>query len=251
MTRAAALVAGASRGIAFTGAGVSAESGIPTFRGEGGLWRQYDPYRVASLDSFLQDPTRYWEVSRQRWPAFAAALPNPAHTALAAMEREGHLAGVVTQNTDGLHVEAGTGRLIELHGSGRVVRCLDCGAEEPRAGVQGRLDRELPPRCRRCRGIHIKPAVVLFGEAMPVGAVAEAYELARACDLMLVVGSSLQVYPAANVPLTAVEEGAPLLIVNADPTPFDRLAEVTLRGRAAQILPELLRLAARPAVGDG
>lgn len=251
MRRSAALLAAATSGVAFTGAGVSAESGIPTFRGEGGLWRQYDPYRVASLDSFLEDPTRYWEVSRLRWPAFAAARPNPGHTALAVMEREGHLTGVVTQNTDGLHLEAGTRRLVELHGSGRVVRCLDCGAEEQRAGVQARLDSEMPPRCLRCHSIHIKPAVVLFGEAMPAGAVAEAYELARACDLMLVVGSSLQVYPAANVPLTAVQVGAPLVIVNADPTPFDRQAEVVLRGRAGQVLPELLRLVARPAVGDG
>ncbi|MDR0358641.1 MAG: NAD-dependent protein deacylase, partial [bacterium] len=145
---AAELVAAAARGVAFTGAGVSAESGIRTFRGQDGLWKEYDPYKVSSIEYFKQDPSYYWSVSRLRWPSFVDARPNPAHYALAAMEEAGHLAGVVTQNTDGLHADAGTGRLIELHGTGRLVRCLDCGAEEPRQDVQDRLDEELPPRCR-------------------------------------------------------------------------------------------------------
>jgi NAD-dependent deacetylase len=222
---------------------VSAESGIRTFRGEDGLWKEYDPYKVSSLEYFLRDPAYYWRVSRQRWPAFAAARPNAAHRALADMERDGRLAAVVTQNTDGLHLDAGTRRLLELHGSGRVVRCLDCGNEEPRASVQERLATELPPHCLRCHGVHIKPAVVFFGEAMPAAAVRESLRLAQECDVMLVVGSSLQVYPAADVPLTASESNAPLVIVNAEPTPFDRLAEVVLRGRAGEILPRLGALA--------
>jgi NAD-dependent deacetylase len=244
LTAAASLLSGARRGVAFTGAGVSAESGIRTFRGEDGLWKEYDPYKVASIDAFLEDPKRYWEVSRQRWSSFAHARPNAAHRALAAMEAAGKLAAVVTQNTDGLHRDAGTRRLIELHGSGRVVRCLDCGAEEPREQVQARLEREMPPHCLRCGSIHIKPAVVFFGEAMPRPAVEEAFELATHCDLMLVVGSSLQVYPAAQVPLAAVEAEAPLVIVNAEPTPFDEMADVVLTGQAGAILPALLERAA-------
>jgi NAD-dependent deacetylase len=243
LAAAAALLGRARRGVAFTGAGVSAESGIRTFRGDDGLWKEYDPYKVASIDSFLEDPARYWEVSRLRWSSFAQARPNRAHHALAAMEAAGALTAVVTQNTDGLHREAGTRRLVELHGNGRAVRCLDCGAEEARAAVQARLELELPPRCLRCRSAHIKPAVVFFGEAMPEAAVGEAFALARDCDLMLVVGSSLQVYPAADVPLTAVESGAPLVIVNAEATPLDRYATVVIRGQAGTMLPMLKDLA--------
>jgi NAD-dependent deacetylase len=240
LERAAELVAAARRGVAFTGAGVSAESGIRTFRGQDGLWRQHDPYRTASIDYFLRDPSHYWQVSAERWPTYRQARPNPGHYALAAMEEAGRLAGVITQNTDGLHREAGTERLVELHGNGSTVRCLDCGATEPRPDVQARLDVEMPPRCRTCHGIHLKPTVVFFGEALPAAAVQEALRLARGCDLMLVVGSSLQVYPAASMPGIAVEAGAPLIIVNDEPTPMDVIADVVLRGRSGEILPLLV-----------
>jgi NAD-dependent deacetylase len=243
MARAADLLAAARQGVAFTGAGVSAESGIRTFRGQDGLWRQYDPYKVASIEGFREDPAVYWRVASEGWRMFRQARPNPGHVALAAMEEAGHLAGVVTQNTDGLHRDAGTRRLIELHGNGRTVRCLDCGATEPRPDVQARLDRELPPRCGTCGGGHIKPDVVFFGEALPSAAMMEAFRLARQSDLMLVVGSSLQVYPAADVPEAAAERGVPLVIVNDEPTPLDVAATVVLRGRSGEVLPELQRLA--------
>jgi NAD-dependent deacetylase len=239
LRRAAALLAGARRGVAFTGAGVSAESGIQTFRGQDGLWKRHDPYRTASLQHFLQDPSVYWTVSRERWPGFRRARPNPAHLALAEMESAGHLAAVVTQNTDGLHQEAGTRRVIELHGTGGTVRCLDCGASEPRADVQARLDREMPPLCPACGGCRMKPTVVFFGEGLPPGAIEEAFELAEACDVMLVVGSTLLVYPAADVPRIAVREGASLVVLNDEPTPMDAQAAVVLRGQAGQILPAL------------
>jgi NAD-dependent deacetylase len=240
--RAAELLLGASKGVALTGAGVSAESGIPTFRGAGGLWSQYDPVKVASLDNFMRDPSAYWMVARERGPAVLAARPNPGHHALAGLEKAGHLVALVTQNTDGLHQDAGSRRVIELHGSGRTVQCLDCGARERRADVQARLDAEMPPRCRMCGGIFLKPTVVLFGEAMPIPAVEEAFALARAADVMLVVGSSLVVYPAAHVPLAAVEAGATLIVINAEPTPIDRFAEVVIRGRSGEILPQLHEL---------
>jgi NAD-dependent deacetylase len=240
---AARLVTAAQRGVAFTGAGVSAESGIRTFRGEDGLWKQYDPVKTATLSYFLQDPTFYWGVSRERWHTYREARPNPGHYALAALEEQGHLCGVVTQNTDSLHLEAGSRNLVELHGNGRTVRCLDCGASEARAEVQSRLEAEMPPRCLTCGGIHIKPAVVFFGESLPTAAVAEAVRLATECDLMLVVGSSLAVRPAADLPVLAAEQGAPLVIVNDEPTPLDELATVVLRGRSGKILPEIQRLA--------
>jgi NAD-dependent deacetylase len=237
--RAAELLAAAQRGVALTGAGVSAESGIPTFRGEGGLWREYDPIKVATIDTFMADPKVYWEVAKARGPAALAAEPNPGHYALVGLERAGRLAAVVTQNTDGLHQDAGSGRVIELHGSGRMVQCLDCGTREPRADVQRRLEFQMPPRCRICGGTYLKPTVVLFGEPMPLDAVAEANALADDADVMLVVGSSLVVYPAAELPMRAVRAGAALVIVNAEPTPYDRVAEVVIHGRSGDVLPEL------------
>lgn len=228
--------------MAFTGAGVSAESGIRTFRGQDGIWKQYDPYKVASIDYFLRDPSTYWQVAAERWHTYREAQPNPGHAALAAMEEEGHLVAVVTQNTDGLHRDAGTRRLIELHGNGRTVRCVDCRSAEPRVEVQARLREELPPRCRLCGGVRIKPDVVFFGEPLPAAAMTEAFQLALECDLMLVVGSSLQVYPAADVPAVARERGAPLVIVNDEPTPLDVAASVVLRGRSGEVLPEVQRL---------
>src|SRR5579859_1529586 len=161
--RAADLLAGATGGLALTGAGVSAESGIPTFRGEGGLWKKFDPVKVASIDYFLADPSAYWSATRERGRIALAATPNPGHRALAELEVAGHLAAIVTQNTDGLHQDSGSRRVIELHGSGRTVQCLDCGTREPRSEVQARLEVEMPPRCPACSGTFLKPTVILFG----------------------------------------------------------------------------------------
>ena len=240
--RAAALLAAAHHAVALTGAGVSAESGIPTFRGEGGLWTKYDPVKVSSIDSFLADPASYWRVSRERGTVALSARPNAGHDALAAMEAAGHLVAVVTQNTDGLHQVSGSRRVIELHGSGRTVQCLECGKLEPRAEVQARLEVEMPPRCPNCGGTFLKPTVVLFGEPMPTDAVNQAFDLARQADVMLVVGSSLVVYPAADVPLVAIQSGARLIVINAEPTPFDRFASVVIHGRSGEVLPEIARL---------
>ena len=225
-----------------TGAGVSAESGIPTFRGEGGLWTKYDPIKVASIEYFMADPSAYWKVSKDRGRVALAAHPNPGHHALAALEAKGHLVAVVTQNTDGLHQESGSRNVIEVHGSGRTVQCLDCGNREPRGEVQARLDVEMPPRCKICDGVFLKPTVVLFGEPMPPAAMQNAFALARQADVMLVVGSSLAVYPAADIPLVAVRSGARMVVVNAEPTPFDELAEVVIRGKSGEVLPEIVSL---------
>jgi NAD-dependent deacetylase len=239
LEKAAELIARARRGVAFTGAGISQESGIQTYRGAGGLWNTASP-KTYSIEFFLADPAAYWEVAKERGARLLAARPNPAHEALVVLEGRGNLAAVVTQNVDGLHLQAGSAEVVELHGNGRTVVCLDCGNSEPRAHVQARLDEELPPRCLLCGGIHMKPAAVFFGEAMPHEATKRAFELAESCDLMLVVGSSLVVYPAAQVPLAAHEAGAPMVIINAEPTPFDHLAEVVIEGRAGEVLPKLV-----------
>lgn len=241
---AADLLSAAQRGLALTGAGVSAESGIPTFRGDGGLWTKYDPIKVASLAYFMADPSAYWKVSKERGSVALAARPNPGHNALAALETSGHLVAIATQNTDGLHQDSGSRRVIELHGSGRTVECLDCGNREPRRDVQARLEVEMPPRCGICGGIFLKPTVVLFGEPMPHAAVQQAFALARSADVMLVVGSSLVVYPAAEIPVAAVRSGASLIVINAEPTPLDELASVVIRGKSGEVLPEIVRLLA-------
>jgi len=244
LAEAAALLRRARTGIAFTGAGVSVESGIPHFRGEGGLWTKFDPYKVAHIDTFRKDPAQYWTYSLNHRRTDAA--PNPAHRALVELERQGNLRAVVTQNTDGLHQQAGSGRVIELHGSSHEVVCLDCEARLPRDQAD-RMNREhCPPSCPACGGRFLKPTVVLFGEALPVGPLRDAQALAMAADVVLVVGSSLQVYPAAGIPRLAREHGADLCIVNAEATPFDHLAAVVLHGKAGEILPQVVRRVAEP-----
>ena len=238
--RAAELLSAARSGVAFTGAGASAESGIPTFRGVGGLWSKYDPVKVASIDSFMQDPTAYWMVSKERGGIAIAARPNPGHVALVALEAAGVLVAIVTQNTYGLHQASGSRRVVEVHGSSRTVQCLDCGTRESRAVVQARLAVQMPPLCESCGGMFLKPTVVLFGEPMPLPAMHEALALAQSADVMLVVGSSLVVHPAADIPLAAVRAGASLIIINTEPTPFDSLAEVVIHGRAGEVLPAIL-----------
>jgi NAD-dependent deacetylase len=240
--RAAELIGGARGGLALTGAGVSAESGIPTFRGAGGLWTRYDPVKVASIEYFMADPTAYWSVSKDRGRVALAARPNPGHHALAALESSGRLVAVVTQNTDGLHQDSGSRTVIEVHGSSRTVQCLDCGNREPRGDVQARLEVQMPPQCGICGGTYLKPTVVLFGEPLPQAAIQQAFTLARQADVMLVVGSSLVVYPAADIPLVAVRSGAQLIVINPEPTPFDELAEVVIRGKSGEVLPEIVEL---------
>jgi NAD-dependent deacetylase len=228
--------------VALTGAGISAESGIPTFRGEGGLWKQYDPVKVASIEYFMADPCAYWNVSKTRGSVALAARPNGGHRALVELEAFGRLRAVATQNTDGLHQDAGSRNVIELHGSGRSVQCLDCGNREARGDVQARLEVEMPPRCPQCGGHFLKPTVVLFGEPLPQQAIQQAFALAREADVMLVVGSSLVVYPAADLPLVALRSGARLIMVNAEPTPFDEAAAVVLHGKSGVVLPEIVDL---------
>jgi len=245
--QAAALLLNSRSGIAFTGAGVSVESGIPHFRGEGGLWTKFDPYKVAHIDTFRKDPAQYWTYSLNH--RRSDTQPNPAHRALAELERLGYLRAVITQNTDGLHQGAGSREVIELHGSSHAVVCLDCEARFPRDQVD-RMNREhCPPSCPSCGGRFLKPTVVLFGEALPVAALRDAQALAMAADVVLIVGSSLQVYPAAGIPRLAREHGAELCIVNAEPTPFDDVATAVIHGKAGEVLTEIVRCVVREQTG--
>jgi NAD-dependent protein deacetylase/lipoamidase len=238
LAEAATMLGRARSAIAFTGAGISVESGIPHFRGEGGLWTKFDPYKVAHIDTFLKDPAQYWTYSLNH--RRTDAEPNPAHRALVELERLGQLRAVVTQNTDGLHQKAGSGQVIELHGSSHGVVCLDCDSRFPRDQVD-RMNREhCPPSCPSCGGRFLKPTVVLFGEALPMPALREAQALAMAADVVLIVGSSLQVYPAAGIPRLAREHGAELCIVNAESTPFDDLAALVIHGKAGEVLPDIV-----------
>ena len=225
--------------VVLTGAGISTESGIPDFRSPGGLWTRYDP-RKLTFDKFCASAeTRklYWEMGNELFPALRDAQPNAAHRALVVLERRGGLRRIVTQNVDGLHQKAGSSRgvMIEIHGNALEVGCLACGARQDRGPVQARFAAgEHDLRCD-CGGL-LKPATISFGQAMPERETAQAYADAAAADVFLVIGSSLEVYPAAGLPRAAVENGAPLLIVNRDPTPYDDYAEVVLHGSAGETL---------------
>jgi NAD-dependent deacetylase len=236
--QAAALLRQARTAIAFTGAGVSAESGIPVYRGLGGLWTRFDPYKVAHIDTFRRDPAEYWTYSLNH--RRTDAQPNPAHRALANLEHQGRLRAVVTQNTDGLHQKAGSDRVIELHGSSHSVICLDCANRLPRADVDALNREHCPPKCPSCGGQFLKPTVVMFGEPLPEAPLREAQALAMAADLVLIIGSSLQVYPAAGIPRLAREQGADLCVINAEPTPLDDLAAVAIQGKAGELLPRIV-----------
>jgi NAD-dependent deacetylase len=226
--------------VAFTGAGISAESGIPTYRGAGGFWTQYDPDKYANIDYFEKDPSYYWSFFRDtRGPLLHQAKPNPAHAALARLEAEGKLLAVITQNIDGLHQQAGSKKVIELHGSSRRFHCMRCRRSYDLEETEKALEIELPPRCLDCRQI-LRPDIVFFGEMLPPGAIEEAFELARGASLLLVIGSSLIVYPAAQVPMVAKSSGASLAIINDEPTPMDALADWIFHAKAGEILPKLI-----------
>jgi NAD-dependent deacetylase len=225
--------------VAFTGAGVSAESGIPTYRGQGGFWTQYDPDKYANIDYFQKDPSYYWSFFRDtRGPLLHQARPNPAHVALAQLEQAGKLDAVITQNIDGLHQAAGSRKVIELHGSSRKFHCLGCRRPYNLPEAEKALESDLPPRCAACGDI-LRPDIVFFGEMLPPGAIEEAFDFARQASLLLVIGSSLIVYPAAQVPMVAKTSGAALAIINDEPTPLDDLADWVLQGKAGEILPGL------------
>lgn len=237
-----ALIEQASDVVAFTGAGVSTASGIPDFRGEGGLWETFDPSDFR-YERFLEDPAGFWRLRAKLTRALALdeAAPNACHRALARAYHVGDLEAVITQNIDGLHQEAGVGEedVVEVHGSTRRTRCIACGAKAPIDQALEAVDAgELPPSCRSCGGV-VKPDVVLFGEQLPTEAFERARSLCRGAEVLLVAGSSLTVYPAAGLPEATLSSGGDVVIVNGDATGLDDRASVVVRGRVESVVPAL------------
>jgi NAD-dependent deacetylase len=239
LDRLAAALAASRYAIALTGAGVSTASGIPDFRSPAGLWAQFDPARYATIEAWREAPDRVWEFYRARLHLLAEARPNPAHEALAALERKGVLRGLVTQNVDGLHGKAGSREVVEVHGGLDEAVCLRCGARTPRAEVERLLQRPGAPRCA-C-GAPLKPGVVLFGELLPEAELERAVALASRSDLVLCCGSSLEVHPVAGLPETAARRGARIAVLTEGPTPYDGVADHRLHEPLHEILPELAR----------
>ncbi len=223
--------------VAFTGAGISTESGIPDYRGPGGIWERNAPPTLADFRENRETRLHYWQERRERYPLLRDSAPNAGHHALAKLQAAGRLTCVITQNIDGLHQKAGTSpeRIVELHGTAHQVRCLDCGTTWPAEEIQTRLDSEPVPACTVCGGM-LRAATVLFGQALHQDALRRAFDAARTCELMLVVGSSLVVQPAARIPAFAAASGARLAIVNNDPTPLDGIADVIVRASAGDVL---------------
>jgi NAD-dependent deacetylase len=218
--------------VVLTGAGASTESGIPDFRSASGIWTQYDPYEVASIDGFRRDPERAWEFYGRRLGVLGGAQPSAVHVALAQLERDGWIQALVTQNVDRLHERAGSQEVIEVHGSLRSASCLACGEREPMEDVAVRLPL---PRCPSCHTV-LKPDVVMFGELLPVAAIDRATALAESAALMLVVGSSLEVWPVAGLPETTLARGGKLAIVNREPTRYDERADLVVHASAGEVL---------------
>jgi NAD-dependent deacetylase len=220
--------------VALAGAGVSTESGIPDFRSPKGMWAQFDPLEYATLGAFQRDPEKVWRFFAPRFSMLTDAEPNRAHLTLAELESYGLLRAVITQNIDLLHERAGSREVVEVHGSVRTSTCLSCGARYPLDEVLGLLDAG-PPRCTAC-GEVLKPDVVFFDELLPDQAIDRAYELAGKARLLLVVGSSLEVWPVAELPLVTLRGGGKVAVVNDGPTSVDDRAELKLAGNAGEIL---------------
>jgi NAD-dependent deacetylase len=227
----AGLISRAGSVVALTGAGISVPSGIPDFRTpQTGLWANVDPMEVAHISVWRRHPARFWGFYGQRFTMLDGKQPNGAHRVLAELQRRGALDAVITQNIDGLHAAAGTEDPIEVHGSVRTASCLACGAAFPLATVRERLDAD-PEGIPRCDcGAPLKPDVVLFGELLPEADIRRGYELAARADLLLCVGSSLEVWPVAELPQVTLDAGGALGIVTIGPTPYDHRAAVKLNG---------------------
>jgi NAD-dependent deacetylase len=232
--------------VIFTGAGISTESGIQDFRSPGGVWHQWNPDEL-TFDKFMTSRAsreHYWGFSRAIWPTMSRAKPNSGHFAIADLFHMGKLDSVITQNVDGLHQAAGIpdDKVIELHGSIRWVSCLSCGKRWPREEIELRMDRtgEKAPECE-CGG-YLKQATIAFGQSLPLKAIQEAEEKSSTCDMFIVAGSSLVVYPAAQMPLIAKQNRAKLVIITLSDTPHDTYADIVINEKTGPTLTEIVRL---------
>jgi len=228
--------------VALTGAGMSVESGIPPFRGPGGLWTKYGEPPMKGYERFVADPAKAWRERlspsgpmRELWETLQRARPNPGHVALAQLEQSGVLRHLITQNIDNLHVLAGSRLIAEIHGNATLVRCIECVARFPRESID---IEELPPRCPRCNGI-LKSDTVSFGEPIPPDVLARCFEEAEDSDCMIVAGTSATVYPAAQFPIDIRRRGGHLIEINPFESELSVLASISLRGESGKVLPAL------------
>ena len=235
--KAASLIKESQNTLVLTGAGMSTESGIPDFRSpKTGLWETLDPVKTSSVDALVQDPQLFYQVAFTRYTDLMGAKPNAGHHALVEMENMGLIQGVITQNIDGLHRMAGTRNLYEVHGHVRTCRCMSCEKKFSMEELLGQLKKGVsPPRCSRCEGV-LRPDIVLFGDPMAGDYFAALEKLDNSCDLLLVVGSSLAVYPVAAMP----ERVQNLIIINLQPTPYDNRAKVVIREKSGITLSRIL-----------
>ncbi|HXD53289.1 MAG TPA: NAD-dependent protein deacylase [Solirubrobacteraceae bacterium] len=241
LARLAELIGAAGSVVALTGAGISVPSGIPDFRSPGtGLWENVNPMEVAHIDAFHADPARFWSFYGERFASLREKRPNGAHAALAALQRDGVIDAVITQNVDMLHRRAGGGELVEVHGSIATSRCLRCPGDIELEEVRARMAAEADgvPRCEHC-GAALKPGVVLFGELLDPRALERARELCEAADVLLCIGSSLEVHPVAALPGLTHAAGGSVAILTQGPTPLDEIAAVRLHGDVVAELQDL------------
>ncbi len=234
--RLAGLIKKSPHTLALTGAGISTESGIPDFRSPGtGLWTKFDPMKVATVSALKRDPAAFYEINLDRWTRYTGVEPNAAHYALARLEKEGLLQGVITQNIDGLHRKAGSKQLWEVHGHLRTCHCLDCKQSYPLDFLIDQFNNGTnPPLCKKCGGV-LRLDVVLFEDPLGEDFAGAVYAMNK-CRLLVVIGSSLQVYPVASLP----ERAAQLVIINKEPTPWDDRADLVINELAGRVLTDLL-----------
>ncbi|MGQ4891542.1 MAG: NAD-dependent protein deacetylase [Candidatus Njordarchaeia archaeon] len=235
LVKAARLIANSRYLVAFTGAGISAESGIPTFRGKGGLWEKYDPNEYATVNALKKNPDKVWKLFIELFDLLKKAQPNPAHLALSKLESMGILKVVITQNVDDLHERAGTRNVIKLHGNFNILRCEKCGYKIKIEEINSLQF----PKCPKCGG-PMRPDVVLFGEKLPAFELERAFEEASKADVLLAVGTSGVVMPAAYIPWLVRNNGGKIIEVNFEPTVITGIAEVSLIGEAGKILPKVV-----------
>ena len=240
--RAAEILLGAQRIAVLTGAGISAESGVPTFRGEDGLWRRFRAEDLATPEAFARDPRTVWEWYDWRRGIISKAKPNPGHMVLAQWEKKLPEFKLITQNVDGLHARAGSTEIVELHGNIWKTRCTR--EETVAENLEVPLKR-IPPACPNC-GAMLRPHIVWFGESLDRDILSRAFGASTLCDVMLVVGTSAFIQPAASLPLRASESGAKIIEINPGPTPLTHYADLSLQGKAGEILPRIDQLLALP-----
>jgi len=244
ISKAVEVIQSASHVIALTGAGISTESGIPDFRSHGGLWEKYDPAEYATIDAFCSNPGKVWEMLFDMVDLTRNARPNPGHAALAELEKMSILQCIITQNIDNLHQEAGSNNVIEYHGNVSRFECLQCGTvyEDREFDVEKIIRERIPPMCRGCHTI-LKPRVVFFGEMIPRDATIRSQQAAQMADVVLVIGTSAVVYPAAGIPLIAKQNNATIIEFNKETTGLTNYAtDIFISGLAGTTLPELVRL---------